>query len=315
VPDANAPQPLRDKIKKFDAVFPSKGMHEELRVLAGAVLRTLLEKGGKLGDIAAFGLLCGSLGSRLDKVSNPEHVDAADRYVAHRANSLRVTPSFPTVPQFNVADDFLITATAAAIANPNWSALQQALSNAYNHLAQETKKATDGLLTAFRSLRSGIDIQLEESNILWWLVGGTSKVTGESFEKIEPNERPLLLGLEIGGLTVMIPGSQSMTAVLDRALSAGQVATGESISILEAVEAVPRTIRESYRRDLTGVSTLCPVLFAVAKSLEIPGPEWRALHKAGCDISLDEKHSRLRLGLQTYREYLFSRLLSGATHG
>src|SRR5258708_4145125 len=69
-----APEFLDAAFRREDASFPNRDNTEELRVLAGAILRQVFEANGPLAVISALGLVSSSFGSRRQTVATPDHV-------------------------------------------------------------------------------------------------------------------------------------------------------------------------------------------------------------------------------------------------
>ena len=62
--EAHVPADLLDVLRKRDGIFPLRDNLQELRVIAGAALRHIIEQHGARSPLAALALVCGSFGPR-----------------------------------------------------------------------------------------------------------------------------------------------------------------------------------------------------------------------------------------------------------
>ena len=83
-----APDYLDTAFRDHDAAFPAKGNIEELRVLAGAILRNAIEEEHATALAVAYGIVSAAVGSRYADLSNQDHVAFAHRFLAERAISV-----------------------------------------------------------------------------------------------------------------------------------------------------------------------------------------------------------------------------------
>src|SRR5947209_5953305 len=62
--ESSVPVGFRESFRAHDDFFPSKGELQEIRVLAGIVIRVVIERDHPLAALAALALVCGSFGAR-----------------------------------------------------------------------------------------------------------------------------------------------------------------------------------------------------------------------------------------------------------
>jgi len=315
--DLEAPAGFCDAFRSQDETFGARGNRHELRVLAGAVLRLVVDQGGPAATLAALGIVCGAFGSRAALVPVPEHIDAAERFLMRQAKIMRqrISPvgiklKAPSKSRFSEIIPAAVFAQNSVphLQEPLWTALSE-LSVTLSSLATQAQKSLDQLTRT-------IVTQQEEINILWWLQTRYSTPLGKPFADVGRAAGVLVFPMEIADLTESVPGPDAVIAVLVHALSLAGNPTGEDqISITEAVNVTSRDWREKVRaKHVIGQhALLCPVILALEKSLETLGEkEWIPVYRAACDISAEASYGIIPLALQVYRERM---LLDAAREG
>jgi len=81
-PDFETPEFLDEALRKQDTSLARRGNAEEMRVLAGAILRNAIETGTASATAISLGLVCTAFGGRLVYANSSGHVLAAEKYLA-----------------------------------------------------------------------------------------------------------------------------------------------------------------------------------------------------------------------------------------
>lgn len=310
--DYEFPEALDALFRKADPTFPKSGNLQELRVVAGAILRNALEANHALSNLIALGLTCGCFGSRRASVATQDHLLAAERKLALRSRALR-NPAFPpsyTTPA-GLTKAKLVEQLPADHFQPNATPnLREPLAAL---LADQSAKIGAGINAAIIGLWRTVQAQGEELNLLWWLQNAHSKELNAPFEKLQTAQAVLTFAVELDALTVFVPGSVSIRALIVRAL-AETSANGKKLSIAEVVNATAADWRAkvSKRSPSPAAILLCPMLLAVCKSLETDGPkDWLPVYRKSSGMTADYKGEASELSYQFYLELQFVRSISG----
>jgi hypothetical protein len=311
--EAIVPIGMRDAFRAHDETFQSKGNLQELRVLAGAVLRQVIEeKQEEAATTAALALCCGCFATRVSAVPEREHIDAAERFLVSRGRELRARGDTPKIQSPSFTKEQYTKLVPVASFQP------QQIVNAHEQLFtvfdEVMKKLSKGLAQArdaIELLERTVDAQDEEINLLWWLQSATSRDLKGSFREVGPVVGTLLFPKELSDLTVFIPGPDAVFGLLLRALDIAGASADFSVSISEAVNAAPRSWRQEVaQQKLESAEALCPVSLALAKSMETDGSDdWLPIYRKACDIPSDAKIGGVQFSLQVYRERMLLRLM------
>ena len=311
--EAWVPEGFREAFFEEDDQFPSHGNLEEIKVLAGAVLRCVIEATEHMATVAALGLVCGAFGDRLATVRQPEHVEAANRRLLERARAVRESGRAARFKAPTVSKEAVAGLLPQAVFAGNLPALQDPLVAALLELNGSVVEGLVQVAQALDHLSHIVRVREEELNILWWLQAAFSRDLEKPFSEVGYEAGVLVFPMELADLTTFVPGPETATAVLLQALRiAGAPAPSERASLAVVTNRTPRSWREHIRERhaIDAVGALCPVLLAIHKSLDTHGPdEWLPVYRMACDVSIDVPLGIAQMSAQLYRERLLLRLL------
>lgn len=306
-PGFKAPEFMDSAFRKFDTAFPT-GNLEELRVLAGAILRQVVDSRVESAVTTALGLVTSSFGRRTN-LPTADHVDAAEKFLAEQADDIRKVNSQQKVGSVSMTkerfDELLPPILFAQNQTPN---LREPLFNALNDHANKSAQEFSNLYSV---LWRTIQMQREELNSLWWLQARFSRQMKKPFRDFSSGEAVLVFAAEVSSLTELIPGPSAVVGILVAALDVVADKKTE-ITIIDAVKSTDRgwRARRAEEHKTAGLEELCPILLAVTKSLETEGEtDWLPVYRRYCDVGIDSSTKSIDLAYQFYRELLFSRAI------
>jgi len=158
------PAGFRDPFRN-DESFPSKNNVQELRVLAGAVLRVMVEQHQPLSPLSALALVSGSFGPREAASLEAGHLENAQRFLLQHAAATRRTirPEPLKIPAF----------TKEKLAEK----LPQ-LAETITEITAEFSSTLKQAQIAIGQLAHVATVREEEVAILWWLQARFSGIPG-----------------------------------------------------------------------------------------------------------------------------------------
>ena len=159
---------------------------------------------------------------------------------------------------------------------------------------------------AMQSLEYYLDIQDEEMEMLWWLIGEYSSTYSCPFARIPSNARPLVLSIELAKMTKFLPGPTSINALLSR----GGLLNRKKVGVVEVVNAVRDDwLQEQVSTKISSALTT-PIHEAVKRRLETgKGEAWVAGWAAVTKLPKTLQLTPLQIGIQFYREALYMMVL------
>jgi hypothetical protein len=175
----------------------------------------------------------------------------------------------------------------------------------FDHLRDATATAigriVEGQNRAVELLHRQVSLDAEELQMLWWLLGGYSKLVDKPFQDIEAAIKPLVLAHELGEMTEVSPGPASIRAMLFKAgVGTDQLKVGEVVNAVDLGWA--KSISTS--KLISPVTT--PIHFALEQRTELGSSDaWQAGWSGLTGLSPDASLPAIVFAELFYREHIF----------
>lgn len=309
----SCPEELVAEVQSTDATF-TESLVLEGRLLAGAALRILLGDTTKVAVAAAYGLV-GAAYSRRELLPYPQHLDVGHAWLVERGRQVRSIGQPSTQLVLNTID----------FSQPTLQRLKDQLQpnapQSYLNLIDPLFSATAdlhsvvaALVTEAKALRQRSIVHGEETDILWWILGETCNETELPFRTLPVGAAALLAALDLAQLTTLLPAHSSSHALLHRVLAAHGNPAEASTSLAEAINGVPREVRERMAAAMKGSShpRLMPLTVALRSSLLTKGDlDWIPVFESACEISAGTRLAPVTIATQFLVERLFLKAVGG----
>jgi len=310
VNESNVPEGLREVFQTHDDTFQFRDNLRELQVLAGAILRLIIEQRGGLSPLAALALVCGGFGSREATLVERGHLDLAQRFLVQLSTTARRCDRPEPIAVPGQTGERLGDLIPSVGVNQS-QILRDSVIKALSRLVSEFSSALEQVQTAIEGIARASDVREEELALLWWIQTHFSRDLEKPFSEIGYVAGSIVLPSELADLTRFIPGPEAVVGVLALALQlAGAPSSKETATIATAINSTPRAWRKTLcgRINVGSCESLTPVLLAILKSLETDGPnDWLPVYRKACDIPLDRPFPLVQLSLQLFRERMLLR--------
>ncbi|MCI0718251.1 MAG: hypothetical protein L0338_04665 [Acidobacteria bacterium] len=301
---------LRTAAKEEDTTYLFDNDQAELSVLAGGVIAKLVSKSSTQAHAAALAVSCIEAqglrrASRLQGV-----VDECMQYLAAESVRVREADQEP-VKDMNVAHLTKRIAERGGVAagdvNSVWNGVDAVLKEV---LAQHTAHTSSINTTVNKAVRR----LAEQTDILWWLFGEHSLDGAKAFSDLSIPEACYWGARDLAALTRFIPGPFATPAFLTRMLRLVSNQVPATVTIQKAVDACEKEWKERWLPELRlqqQMPELCPLLFAIEKSIEVGGGSgWTAAFDHATGLTANGKLAPAQLAAQVYHELLLARALS-----
>ncbi len=307
---------FRDAFKNADSAFFMKNNALEVQVLAGsAIVHILDQKPSTITDVTALAVLCADCRNLRSQVLMGDVITYARDYAANESERVRNVDSVTPVERIAATKPEELSALDSSLKDgtlqSNPDALVKLLEKMGSACAEFSRKAEN----AISALNDNLEIQQEETNILWWLFGERSRDREMHVANIDLPGLCLLVGKELADLTILEPGARPAPAFLDRMLRTGRAEIPPAVTIADAVESSSRDWRRAWMNssDPTTIGDLCPAHFATSKSLESEtAGAWISAFETKTALKASQPLSPLDLAIQTYQEALLVRMANSA---
>lgn len=298
---------FRDEFAQEDASFSLVSNERETRVLAAVILGELV---ANESSEAILAVIIGSvMGHRIPSQSVWLLGDAREALgllsVISRKPGKVETKIAPTV-------NTKLTEEITELAHNDWTTLLTVLGKIRSEAQSSAKSTAVQSTSALSALDRQVKLMREESQMLWWLFGGHSRLLERSFGSFAPHQAALVGAVDLGTLTTQsLLGPVAAPAMLERVIGLAKRTKGAQPQNLAA--AIDGLTTEDIDR-LEVFSTklpprLAPVTAAIDLARTMGTGAWHARFqvKTGLDaaISFDPVH----LAEQLYREHLLGQLV------
>lgn len=275
---------FRDGFARTDPSFTMVDNAREVAVLSACLLSAEID-GGNVA--ACFAPLTASAVKARTPVVQPDVIDHA-RETLH----LRAVSSRASTPQHSTSTAKLDEAAEALAQGGEWPKAAAL----FKQLAAESNAKSIRLTQQLNAVK-------EEVEILWWHVGGWSRILNQPFSELAPGAAALMAGIDLSDLTTSAIGPAAAPAILFRLVSAGREKQSASVTIAAAIDGLsPESLNSvSLPQVLSGFVDVCPVLGALTKAATI-GAGWPEKFKDASGLDAAVTFDPADLALQVFRE-------------
>jgi hypothetical protein len=173
---------------------------------------------------------------------------------------------------------------------------------AIKSIATQVSNSLSPLVRQMRLMR-------EETQILWWMFGKSSRTLNKPFRSFTAAQAAILAGLELGELTDVTPlGPVAAPAMLERVIQlAPAKATRTTIaSAIDGFEADDLAKLRPPAKDL--LPTIYPLMTAITKATDIGQGSWHGAFAKATGVDATTGISAIELASQIYAEHLLGQL-------
>lgn len=301
-PSSQSLSRIHEFYRKADDTFDTSRAAREVQVLAGACLAVLSEVSGDSAATASLSVVTAGLAGGRSAQLPMDLLTLAEAAIERLADANRARPSLDSLinaepPKF----DFEAAATKAK--EGSWEAVGQAFTLAANSARTATRALATRQANATRAIDRFIQVQDEELQMLWWLIGGRSVDLDCAFDAVPADAQPLVFASELANNTASLPGPRSIRPLLTRA----GLKERKKLTIAAALSAAGARWLATVVAESDPSPVTQPIHFAIKRHLEAGGgdtwvPNWAAV--VGVDAA--RQYPALSLGTLFYRERLLT---------
>ncbi len=295
---------IHETFREQDDTFDSNGTAREMQVLAGACLALLFEQEDEIGAAAALSVATAAFAGARTPNLPLDIVMLAEAGIERIANAKRIRP---TLSVGSEAPKFDFEAAANKVkSQQSWEAVGEAFTLAADSARTALNALAKRQMNEIRAVDRFIQIQDEELQMLWWLMGGRSFDLDCTFEQVATEAQPLVFATELADSTAILPGPrpQSIKFLLVRA----GLKERKKLAIAAAINAAETSWLSVLVEEMNPSPVTAPIHFAIKRQIEAGGGEtWIPNWAAVVGVEGSRQISTIALGTQFYRERLLVR--------
>ncbi|MCT7947812.1 GTPase-associated system all-helical protein GASH [Shewanella septentrionalis] len=297
---------FRDEFVENDASFSLVGNRREARILAALILDKLIQDANRLAVLA---VCTGS-------VKGLRSVEQCDWLIAEAENALlrlsvtdreykavepKITPLVTQKLQEEINN---------LVSNPDWQTLAGLLGKMRTEAQSSTKTISNQISQLISQLDTQAEIMREESQMLWWLIGGFSNVLECSFSDLDTDQTAIASAVDLANLTKSTLGPVAISTMLERAISQAKNNKTKQPQAFNAVVAKLNSNQlGSLKINSDTPNWISPVSTAITLATEFGSSDWsnKFQERVGLDSSIILEPKQL--AEQLYRECILGRLI------
>lgn len=291
---------LHSAFAENDPSFSLVDNAREAAVLAGSLLVAATLNGKAIAGIIA--VTTSAAGNRKPLVC-PEFLQTisdglAKASIKSRSHEEIAFSSLKLFPKNTITAEFLANFSTVAQLFPTIQQLGEQVVDSSNKLAQQLSPLFTALISQNAQLR-------EEVDILWWFVGGWSKLLNQPFSEMSPSQAAILSGIDLADLSHTLAGPVAAPALLQRILSSVKKYKGAKVPISEIIDSFPadKLALLALDSEVDSLADVCPVLYGLRKTQEVGiGPAWHAAFRKAAGLRETDTLAPLDLAIQIMRE-------------
>lgn len=301
LPTAPSVQLMRDVFREADETFEMQGNDREMQVLASACLAALMADSTEIASHTALAVTTTCLaGARRADLPMDLGMIAEDALL-RLADANRQRPDLEAYREGKISKFDFENAAAKAREAPNGEGFAQALTLVAESVRAALSYTANRQASAIQAIDDFMQIQDEELQMLWWLIGQRSFDYDCPFDAVPPDAQPLVLATELANATKVLPGPPSVKALLSRS----GLKEKKKITIPAAVNAAKTEWLRKLLEESDPSPVTMPLHAAIKRQLETGGGDaWVAGWAATTDIGASCLLPVLTLGTLFYRERL-----------
>lgn len=290
---------FRQPFADADSTFSLVSNANEVAALASCLLEA---SSSELGAIAALALA--AFGARRP-VIYPEMLSRLNLANGEKAISWRLKRSLAPDKIRSPSKDEATAIIEQFAGNQTMPQAVDALRKINTDSQHAAKSLADQTRTFAISLTEQMEVLNEQVDILWWHIGGWSRITNSAFSSMGIGAAAILAGLDMSELSRTWTGPVATPAILHRTIWSERAKTDELLSIGSAVGNLDTGALGSIAVSemVRGYQDLCPVLAAVHKAKEMEDSNaWHTAFSKAAGLSIDTQFSPTNLAVQVFRE-------------
>jgi hypothetical protein len=293
---------FRDAFRETDTSFSMVDNAREAAILAAAILGASFKAGQA---IYALALQTASVVRLRRPTVYPALLDEARTMLAAEAIKLRSQPNL-NLKGIRIPGAGKVPESAAALVqSPDWNKIAELIKLAAEEGRENAKNAVNQIFAVLSPLVAEVEVLREQTELLWWYIGGFSRVLEQPFSELPVGLAATMAGVDIADLSKSPTGPVAAPAILYKLVDRGRKGKALKITLESVVNEFPTDSFDSLGLgdSLDGMFDFCPVFSAIAKASEIgASPAWHSAFQKTSAIDPAASFLPSDLATQVFRE-------------
>lgn len=297
---------FRDEFFKEDISFSLVNNERETRVLAALILSDLIDEENA---VAILAITTGSLRGLRSPLDSSWLVNCAEESLMRLSVEERQYEEVQT--KVTTTTNAKLSDAISELGVDDWTGLTTTLEQIRTEAQSSAKNMATQIAKTLKAFDRQVSLMQEESQMLWWLIGGHSRTFERSFTVFGTHQAALIGAVDLGALTTTSRfGPIAISAMLERVIDSAKKPKGQKIYDLGAV-IDSFTVGELEQLDVpTQLSALlAPVSSAITLARTMGIGVWQTRFQSNANFESSIQLVPISLAEQLYREHLLGQLL------
>lgn len=293
---------LSGPIIAADESFSMVTNKRELAILSMALIAREIRK--EESQFAALAVLVASTFGKREPAIYPQFVEMVNAAAKDLTASERQSLGEPSVRARALSRKLTASEEVLVPAN-DFAKLDQVLKELNTDSHELVKDLAAQVNKAIRPIRNEAARLREETDMLWWLVGGESHALQETYRDMKEARAAFLIGIDLANLSRTTLGPRASEFLMNKALREGRTekpakAKIDSLPKLFTQEDMAKIIAPSA---IEKVRDLCSLHNAISRAHQVGSPTgWQKMYDADGSLGERTAFDPKEITLQSFRE-------------
>lgn len=308
---------FEETFRETDPSFSFIDNQREIVVLAALLLEKTIQN---LNFFAALCVLCAAAGGARQQKIDSSLLDRCVHAIEEKGQKEREhqpigSKLFPPCPKSKISSD-LVAFTAELQGGP------EKIAAALKQISDETCTTLNNTINCANEIISPLEKEVinlrEQVAMLWWHIGGWSRLLKRPFSEFTPSSAAILAGIDLADLSSSVAGPIAAPAIIQRTIATHIESNSTELPIQESINEFSEDDIKllEINISLTSIPDICPVLTALVKARDIGnGTAWHRPFTKATGLSPTIAFKPLGLAMQVYRERLLTKAFQDNSNG
>lgn len=300
---------LSGPIMAADESFSMVTNERELAILSMALIAHEIREEESQFAALAF-LTASSLGKRTPAVY-PQFVEIVDAAAKDLMTSPRQSLD-TTIIRAMTSSETLAAKEENLVGANDVGGLNRVLKELSSESHNMVKNLATKLNKAIKPVRAETLRLREETDMLWWLVGGESHLFQEPYLNMKQARAAFLIGSELAELSRTVLGPRASEFLMNKALREGRTENSEKVKIHSLLQLFKQAelARINPPNEIDKVRDLCSLNNAIARAYQVESKAgWQNMYDADGSFERKTAFAPKEIALQSFREARLLRAL------
>ncbi|NPE55983.1 hypothetical protein HLB25_15745 [Dickeya dadantii] len=297
---------FRDEFIKEDASFSLVNNERETRILSALILSELIDDANA---IAILSITTASVRGTRTPLEAAWLVNSAEEALLKLSVEEREYEDIQT--KITLPSTAKLGETITELVADDWPALITTLEQIRAESQSSAKNVASQLTKALKIFDRQVSLMREESQMLWWLIGGHSRTFELNFATFGAYQAAIVGAVDLGGLTITSQfGPIAASAMLERVIASAKKTKNQKVcNLADVIDSFKAEDLEQLDVNTQLSALIAPVTSAISFAKTLGVGAWHSRFQSNSGLEPSIRLEPVPLAEQLYYEHLLGQLL------